>query len=320
MPTPVFILQDGAVDELMSVVLATRMADVDLLGIGIANADCLGEPTVRTTRKLLHWLGRDDVPVGLSSSRGVNAFPWEYRPYSMMADLLPILNRGTPPEPAEAGDAEALLIAAVQKCVADGTQLTVLALCPLTPLVHAWQRDPSITSGIAEIVWMGGALKPTPDPGDAPYGNVDTGLAPGANPNAEWNAFWDPFAVEDVFTSGVPVTMFPLNVTNQVTMNRKFILGLAPASVENPIYDLAGQLYAMVAFQAGYSFWDTVATAYLAEPGLFTTTQQPLVAVTRGAEQGTILVGDCTTLVTVAETVQTSAFYAYLMSAWAGPV
>lgn len=320
MPTPVFVLQDGAVDELMSVVLVTRMPEVELLGVGIANADCLGEPTVRTTRKLLHWLGRDDVPVGLSAARGVNAFPWEYRPYSMMADLLPILNRGTPPEAAEAGDAEELLIAAVEKCVAAGTKLTVLALCPLTPLVHAWTREPSLKQGIAEIVWMGGALKPTSDPGDAPYGNVDTGLAPGANPNAEWNAFWDPFAVDDVFGSGVPVTVFPLNVTNQVTMNRDFILGLAPGSVSNPIYDLAGQLYAMVAFQAGYSFWDTVATAYLAEPELFTTTQRSLVAITRGPEQGTILDGDCATLVTVAETVQTAAFYTYLMTAWAGPV
>lgn len=34
MSTPVFILQDGAVDELMSVVLAARQPSVDLVGIG----------------------------------------------------------------------------------------------------------------------------------------------------------------------------------------------------------------------------------------------------------------------------------------------
>ncbi len=33
-----------------------------------------------STRKILHWLERDDVPVGLSSARGINPFPWEYRP------------------------------------------------------------------------------------------------------------------------------------------------------------------------------------------------------------------------------------------------
>ncbi len=69
-----------------------------------------------------------------------------------------------------------------------GTKLTVLVLCPLTPLVHAWQRDPSIKQGIGQIVWMGGALKPTPDPGDAPTGTSTPVSLPGANPNAEWNA------------------------------------------------------------------------------------------------------------------------------------
>ncbi len=76
----------------------------------------------------------------------------------------------------------------------------------------------------------------------------------------------------------------------------------------------------MVAFQAGYSFWDTVATAYLEEPGLFTSAQRSLVAITRGPEQGTILDGDCATLVDVGETVDVNRFYSYLMSAWNGPV
>lgn len=320
--TPVFMLQDGAVDELMSVVLALRQPSVDLTAIGIANADCLGDPTLRATRKILHWLGADDVQVGVSGARAVNAFPWEYRPYAMMVDLLPILNRGTPPpDPAETADAEDLLIAAVEACVAAGTKLVVLALCPLTPLVRAWERQPEITDGIGRIVWMGGALAPDPpDPYGFPYGNVDTGLAPGANPNAEWNAFWDPFAVEAVLASGIPLTLFPLNVTNQVTMDSSFILKLAPDSASSPIYDLAGQMYAMVAFQAGYSFWDTVATAYLDQPGLFGTSARTLEVVTTGPDQGTILEAASGTAVTVAETVDKDAFYAYLMQQWAGPV
>jgi inosine-uridine nucleoside N-ribohydrolase len=40
----------------------------------------------------------------------------------------------------------------------------------------------------------------------------------------------------------------------------------------------------MVAFQAGYSFWDTVATAYLEEPALFTSQQRSLAVVTRGPD------------------------------------
>ncbi len=42
--------------------------------------------------------------------------------------------------------------------------------------------------------------------------------------------------------------------------------------------------------------------------------------ITRGAEQGTILDGDCATIVDVGETVDVNGFYAYLRSAWRGPV
>jgi purine nucleosidase len=313
----VFMLQDGAVDELMSVVLATRMTGIDLVGIGVANADCLGEPTARATQKILSLLG-EQIPVGVSSARAVNAFPWEYRQYSLMVDLLPILNRTSPP-PQPVGDAEQMLIDAAKACIGQGTKLMVLVLCPLTPLVRALRRDPSIKQGIGAVIWMGGALEPTPNE-CGPYGNVDTGLAPGANPNAEWNAFWDPSAVAETFASGLPIWMFPLNVTNQVFLDRAFILGLGAGSGANPIYDLAGQMYAMVAFQAGYSFWDTVTTAYLGQPGLFAVTKLNLSVHTQGEQQGTIFVDANGTAVTVATKVDADGFRSYLMQAWKGSV
>lgn len=319
MAKPVFMLQDGAVDELMSVVLATRMDSIDLVGIGVCNADCLGGPTVDTTRKLLAWLGRDDIPVGVSSSRGVNPFPWEYRPYALMANLLPILNEtAPPPPPSQEASAEELLIEAAQTCIEDGTKLIVLVLCPLTPLVNALVQNPSITQGIGAVIWMGGALDPKN--GCGPYGNVDTGLAPGANPNAEWNAFWDPVAVEATFESGLPITMFPLNLTNQVTLGESFILGLGPTRLANPIYDLAGQLYAMVAFQAGYSFWDTVTTAALGGTVTYTYGEQTLSVVTAGPDQGTIYADPNGTSVSVANSVDVDGFYTYLMDRWKGRV
>lgn len=323
MATPVFMLQDGAVDELMSVVLAARMDTIDLMGIGVCNADCLGGPTVDTTRKLLGWLGKESIPVGVSSSRGINPFPWEYRPYALMANLLPILNeKAPPPPPSQEKSAERLLIDAAKQCIKNQTKLVVLVLCPLTPLANALKDDPAIKQAIGGIIWMGGALDPNNDCG--PYGNVDTGIAPGANPNAEWNAFWDPLAVRATFESGIPITMFPLNLTNQVTINQEFILGLGPGRVANPIYDLAGQLYAMVAFQGGYSFWDTVTTAFLGNKVTYTWGTQTLSVVTAGPNQGTIYTDPNGTKVTVVETVNLNdpqkGFYPYLMSQWQGSV
>ena len=53
MPRPVIMLQDGAVDELMSVALLTTMptADIDYLGCLVVNGDCLTPPTVSVTKK-----------------------------------------------------------------------------------------------------------------------------------------------------------------------------------------------------------------------------------------------------------------------------
>lgn len=63
-------------------------------------------------------------------------------------------------------------------------------------------KAPSIVGHIREIVWMGGAF----DEG----GNT--------TPLAEFNAYVDPHAAHIVFTSGVPMTVFPLDVTHKALM------------------------------------------------------------------------------------------------------
>ena len=61
---------------------------------------------------------------------------------------------------------------------------------------------------ISEIVWMGGVYKTD----QTPFGNIDTGIAPGANPYAEWNVYWDPKATQEVLNSGIKIKMFPTGV------------------------------------------------------------------------------------------------------------
>ena len=124
-----------------------------------------------------------------------------------------------------------------------------------------------------------------------------------------------------MFASGIPITMFPLNLTNQVTMNSDFIYGLAPEGSASPIYDLAGQLYSMVAFQAGYSFWDTVATAFLDAPTLFSGTQEMALTITTdGPGQGSITEASGGAAVSVPTQVDVDGFYRYLMGVWKGPL
>lgn len=66
-------------------------------------------------------------------------------------------------------------------------------------------REPEIVPRIAEIVLMGG--------GCFEGGNV--------TPAAEFNIYVDPHAAKTVFESGVPITMFPLDVTHKALTTRK---------------------------------------------------------------------------------------------------
>lgn len=282
MTEPVIMMQDGAVDELMSVALLTTMpADtVDYRGCLVVNGDCLTPPTITVTRKLLALMHRLDASLPTDTfveavgARAVNAFPWTYRQYSMMANLLPMLNDPDDPLPDQPSpllppDEVARLI--VSEAERAGRRVTILSLGPLTPLAGAIAAGGSaVVDAIHRLVWMGGALAPDGwQPGDPPYGNIDPGLAIGANPNAEWNVYWDPYAVDAVFRSGVEVRMFPLNVTNLYPLGQPFFEKYVYPHRRSPLVDLAGQMYSTVAFEAGYCFWDTVTTASLGDDSLF---------------------------------------------------
>lgn len=77
--------------------------------------------------------------------------------------------------------------------------LIVVALGPLTNLAVALAREPQLAQRLAGISLMGGSTT---------AGNV--------TPAAEFNIHCDPEAADQVFRSGVPLTMVGLNVTRQV--------------------------------------------------------------------------------------------------------
>ncbi len=318
---PLIILQDGAVDELISVALVATMKNIDLLGIVVVNADCLAAPTVDVTQKVLNLMQQPNVPITTSTARAVNAFPWSYRQYSMMANLLPMLNVTPNPVAPSKESGEQMIVNLIRSNMQEGGEnVRILVLSPMTPLTSALSMAPDIKDGIKDILWMGGALKPADGNCGLPYGNVDPGLAPGANANAEWNAYWDPYAVQDILASGISLTMFPLNATNEVMLTPEIVLEFAPKSAEYPLYALAGQMYSMVAFEAGYAFWDTVTTAYIDQPSLYTIEKQQLLNVTDGPDQGNIYQSPNGHTVNVVTNIDVSGFYNYLFQqlTWVG--
>jgi purine nucleosidase len=274
MPTPLVLMHDGAVDELVCIPFLMSMApDVQLTSVWITPADCLAYPTADACGRMLQFIGQPGIPLFLSDSSSERPFPWEYRQYSMMVNLLPILN---PQPPVQSPSAQTVSFANPGRSTAmdafydnlrsatdaAGTGAIFVVTCPMTDLAALLSRNPGMLGEIREVVWMGGTI--------SAGGNIDTGIAPGANPNAEWNAYWDPASVLAVLQSGLSLTMFPLDITNQTLLGpstlQQYFLPQAPA---NTMMNLVSQMYALVAFQGGYSFWDTLTACYIGKPDLF---------------------------------------------------
>lgn len=182
MKKPVYFNHDGGVDDLVSLFLLLQMEHVKVIGMSVIPADCYLEPALSASQKIIDRFSPYEIEVAASTSRGVNPFPKEWRMHAFYVDALPILNeKGNVDTKVSKLPAHLHLIETVKKAK---EPVTLLFTGPLTDLARALEEDPSISNRIEKLVWMGGTF--------LEKGNVEE---PEHDGTAEWNAFWDPYAV-----------------------------------------------------------------------------------------------------------------------------
>lgn len=310
---PLILSHDGAVDDLLSLLLACTFEEYDLKAVCVTDADCYVEYGVEASRKVLGLAGQVHVPVAASEARGVNPFPHEWRVDCCRINQLPILNTpGLPLAPRVEGSGVDVL---ARVLLASDQPVTVLELGPLSTLAALLARHPQAAANIGRIVWMGGALGVAHSLETGSAGNVSAQHAPFHDGSAEWNAFWDPPAVAAVLASNVPLTMCPLDLTDTVPLSAAFRATLA-AQRHYPLSDLAGQCYAMIAYRA-YAVWDVLTTAYLGAPQLFTVRDETIRVEVAGASMGRTLRDPQGRRVQVLADVQHQAFWDDTARRWA---
>jgi purine nucleosidase len=302
---PVLFDHDGGVDDFLSLMLLLTMPNVELLGISVTPADCYPEAALETTSKLLQLFGQEQIPVSVGQFYGVNAFPSAWRAAPRVLNALPdLLN--LPQEASRVAPQPSPEVLRAQ--LAAATQpVTVLLTGPCSTLVQALALDPSLAARIGQVVWMGGAV-------DVP-GNVRTY---NQNGTAEWNVFWDPIGAQQLLTYKLPLTLIPLDVTNQVPVNLAFLRRLARQTTYQ-LSQLAGQFWATTVatiptYEYTYFMWDVLATSFLAIPEAFTIETIELDIIPTGANAGrTLRQPGSGHWVQVAKHVDTEAFYAYML-------
>lgn len=256
----VLLDHDGALEDFTALLLLLTFSDVNLLGVTVTPANCLAGPGASVTRKILDFAGRCGVRTAAGSLHGVNPFPLAWRTDSLKVDELPILNRSPLVQaPLESLPAHEYMAKVLREAP---EPVVILEIGPLTNVAWCLENHPELETKVAEIVFMGGAL--------SVRGNVRRDHE---YTRAEWNVYWDPPSARLVWRSTIPITLFPLDATNQVPVTSDFCRALG-AQYDYSFSALAGTLWAMTfgtleSTDLPYFCWDSVATGYLSRPDLF---------------------------------------------------
>jgi pyrimidine-specific ribonucleoside hydrolase len=298
-PLPVVIDTDMALDDWMAILYLLNRTDVAVKAItvtGAGEAHCV--PGVNNALKLIRLAGLEDIPVACGRETplaGDHTFPQEWRDFvdSLAGITLPVAEN-----PNKSLDAKMLIKSAIES---SEEKITVLTLGPLTNIADLLRDEPQLAEGIQKFLIMGGAV-------EVP-GNV--GFVVSGNNVAEFNFYVDPLAASEVFLSNIPITLVPLDATNQVPLDIEFYNRLEidhPEPEAEFVYDALTGNFGMIQ-SGGYFFWDPLAGAIMVDESIGEFKDYSLcVETAEGPNSGqTIIQADCP-LVQVAVNVDKQKF------------
>ncbi|MEW5990845.1 MAG: nucleoside hydrolase [Chloroflexota bacterium] len=302
-PLPILVDTDLAGDDLLALMALLREPAVDVRAIAVdGNGEVHCADGVANVRKLLRAFGIEGIPVGCgrdAPGEHGRLFPDEWRAGAdaFYGVALPAAD----PEPATGA---VTLIA--ETAAASPEPLTIVALGPWSNIADAFTAHPDLPGQLAGIHAMAGAI-------DVP-GNVAIDEVTFEH-GVEWNVAVDPDAFAAVLDTEVPVTLVPLDATNDVPVPPDFA-AILEADHAAAGADIAFEMYARSpALTFGTSFWDTLAALALVDPELVTWEDLTVSVELDGPSSGRIRRTTDGRPIRAAMSANTDAFMAALLAA-----
>ncbi len=197
-----FILDvDTGVDDAFALLFAARHPEINLLGVTCVDGNTNLKQVVINTLKVLDAAEAGDIPVGVGATRPLIDEP-RYAEHVHGKDGLGDMGY---PESARKVDPRPAVELMRDLIEGSSEPVTLIPLAPLTNIALFLRAFPESAKKVERIVLMGGS---------ASQGN--------ATATAEFNIWHDPEAAAIVFQSGIPITMYGLDVFNQLRMNKSF--------------------------------------------------------------------------------------------------
>lgn len=246
------------------VLLARSPEKVRIEGVTVVSGNVWARPGIGYMRHILELLEHPDIRVYLGAQ-----MPLVHSPEMMKAeDRLGFTGAFAEPF-SSANEKPTAIDFLVDTIDRNPGRVTVLALGPMTNIAIALRLRPDLETKIRRIVFMGGNLRV---PGNA-------------SPAAEFNFWFDPEAAQAVLRSRIPEKiMFGLDICDKAPVTRREFDRIV--AVDTPITRLyredIGNRYPGFLKNpkaAGY-MWDTLAAAWLLDPGFVTRSETLYLDVT----------------------------------------
>ena len=208
-PLPVLIDCDTGVDDALALLLAARSPGLEILGVTCVAGNVPLDAVVLNTLTVLDAAQRAEIPVAAGYAAPL-APALADASHVHGADGLGLPDWPRSPRQPDTRHAVDLM---AEILVAAAEPLTIIALAPLTNLAGFAHRYPNLLPRIARIVSMGGSA--------FSGGNMTAA--------AEFNIGCDPEAAAVVYNSGIPITLYGLDVFRQVMLTAEEVAALESA-------------------------------------------------------------------------------------------
>lgn len=245
---------DPGHDDAIAIILASsKVSDLKIEAITTVAGNIEVEKNTLNTLKICDIIGLEHVPVAQGADRPL------VREREIAAEIHgetgldgPLLPENPTKQTIDKHGVDVI----IEKLLNSDEAITLVPTGPLTNIALAMIKEPKITSKIREIVLMGGGT----------FGNW--------TPAAEFNIWVDAEAAKVVFNSGVPITMFGLDVTHQAIATDEIRNELSQInnSVAQFVSDLLkffAKTYKEVFGFDGPPIHDACTIAYLINPSIF---------------------------------------------------
>jgi purine nucleosidase len=254
MPKPIIIDCDPGIDDAIALMLASASPELSVQAVTVSYGNVGLEHTLRNALAICELVGLD-VPVYAGADRPLvrgRVMADEYHGQSGLGTI-------ALPRPSRTAAPGRAVDAIIEACLSTPGAVTLVAIGAMTNVALALRLEPRLSEAVGQIVFMAGSTD---------EGNT--------SPAAEFNAFADPHALRVVLESGVPLTMFGLNVTHQVLSTPDRVAAIR--ALDNPVSSTAAAMlehfsgaYRDIYGWPGAALHDPCTIAYLLDPTLFTT-------------------------------------------------